>query len=438
MTRRSEAAPLDANGVALRFEEAGLEAWERLLAWGLLPADRAASPPRLALPRGFAETLARCLALADDTTRLHLDLLYFDAVPSAHLTLFAARGDPHAWLFHTPLRLASLPRLEHAITRLRDRLAAACEALDRPLPEDAWPWQPWLAGATPTLAELYAETYFGRMQPLFGADAHALARLHQETADLPLEARWAVVDRHFASPIFHELMHFSPERVALSPPYLDEAVAAALGVLFDPASALPASEDEPSLLGWPTFAQVGRALTRAFGEDPILLAHAGLLDWDDVLPRGLRAAFVSLHTALFTAAPASHLHPDPARPERWSRLIYLAARGIDPATLTLADLDQARPEAYALPWQPSDLQDLRDALLALRLVPSDVPGRARLEASTRVCVDFARGSAYRLTPSGAAPAQSLLPPSLVATRDAIVATLGTSADDATILSILAR
>lgn len=388
----------------------------------MVPSHLADRPPRLALPRGFAETLARCLALANDKTRAELELLYFDSVPSAHLSLFASRAEPHAWLFHTPLALASLPRLQRAITRLHDGLASACLALNRPLPSAAWPWQPWLQGATPTLAELYAETYFGRMQPLFGADAHALLRLHHETRSLPLDARWAIVDRHLASALFHELMHFAPDRDALRPPYLDEAVAAALGVRFDPSSALPTLDDD-ALFGWPTFAQVGRALTRAFGVDAILLAQAGLIAWDEVLPSGLQEAFASLHAELFAAAPAAHLHPDPARPERWSRLIYLAARGVDPRSLTLTDLDQAPPEAYALPWHPDDRQHLVDALMALCLVPSEWPGRARLEPSTRVCMDFARGSAYRLSPSSAAPAQSLLPPSLVAARDPVVATL---------------
>jgi len=414
---------IDASGVALRFEEAGREVWERLVAWGIVPADLADTPPRLALPRGFAETLARCFALADDRTRAELDLVYFDSVPSAHLSLFASRAEPQAWLFHTRLALASLPRLHRSVAALQDGLAAACEDKSRPLPRAAWPWQPWLQGATPTLAELYAETYFGRMQPLFGADAHALQRLHHETASLPLDARWAVVDRHLASAIFHELMHFAPDRDALHPPYLDEAVAAALGVRFDPASALPPTLSDHALFGWPTFAQVGRALTRAFDRDAILLAQAGVLSWDDVLPRGLREAFVALHIELFAASPASHLHPDPARPERWSRLIYLAARGVDPRSLTLAEIDHAPPESYVLPWHPDDRQHLIDALLALCLVPSEWPGRARLAPSARVCMDFARGSAYRLTPSSAAPAQSLLPPSLVAARDPVVATL---------------
>lgn len=379
---------------------------DTLVATGEIDADALASgvdPRRAAivLPRSVADVLAVAVADArargDAAHEAALSLHYLDALPRARLVQLLCDRAPHRWLFHAPVPWERLPRFVAGLERLFTLFAE--HGLD-PAPIGARDAASFLA-ARPTLADLYVDTYYGSLLPMFGATEHDLARLERDVRAAP-ERRWALVDRRLSNALLHELLHFRPEREAVFPPYLDEAIAAHFGLTLDERVAFPREHDDGALVGWPWFSQVGAALARVVGDGPLLAAQAGLRAWSEVLPTALRERVERDAWQAYRERPAVHFHPDTTRPDRWVRLMYeLAPPTPDPAR---------------------DMCMLVHALTAMCLHAEQRDGSwhiTRRAPDGPVTVDFAAG-VVRAPPraSGWEPAPLLhaLPPSLIGSR----------------------
>jgi hypothetical protein len=287
-------------------------AWRGLAARGLLHPE--AEPPDLALPEAFADTLAAAIAVEEaegtgraETLRTH----YLDLMPSARVEQVATRAEPNATIFYTPLDLAKMPRLAGALERLAALLAAARVPADRGLPAE-------LAHA-PTLARLYARTYYGGFMPLLYGYPADLARAGRALdAGAPVHE---VLDRYLTAPLIHELSHLGRQRYALLPLYLDECVAGHIGVRVLPELAYPAAGEANGLYAAPWFAQVGQALARLVGIERLVAAHAGLAAWADVIGPELSAALRHLGWQDYLAHRGAHLLSDAFHPEPWLEAI---------------------------------------------------------------------------------------------------------------------
>ena len=316
-----EVSPGLSHALLTHLDEARETGLEALVASGSIPARFDPRWADIALPRSVLEVLA--VAVADARARGlpdHADALvriYLETMPQARLMQLLADRTPHRWLFHEPVPWTELPRFRRALAglfALFSRHGLDPIVLGAPDPEA------WLA-ARPTLADLYAGTYYGHLQPMFAASEHDLRRLAAEVAAEPAR-RWQVVDRRLGHALVHELLHFGPDRQAIFPPYLDEAIAAHLQLIIDEGVAFPAPGEDGALIGWPWFSQVGSALARVVGDGPLLAAQAGLVPWAEVIAEPLLARLERDAWVEYQAAPAVHFHPDTTRPDRWVRLIY--------------------------------------------------------------------------------------------------------------------
>ncbi len=343
---------------------------------------------RLEGPPALMQFVAEVIDFAD--TRGLSDLadtllmLYGESMPFALSLQLGGLELRCPWLFSTPLPLAAMPGLNAALTQLDQALTSAMRArdlrVDRP-----FVWQRWLDGAPLTLAEVHAETFFGGLQPLFGTSPEVL----DELAAVAQPERPAAIDRVLGAALLHEFLHFGRNRDALMPPYLDEAIAGSLGAWLDPRTALPEDPDSEALEGFATFAQVGLALSDLIGRDPLLLAQAGYLSWDDALPTDLRAAILRLYWQKFAIAPAAHLHPDPDDVLPWADLFVTCG-----PTLT---------------FDRSALRNrLTNAVAAFGLTRSR-PGRVKRGPTPPVVLDFDRGLAWAESPQVGAPKNHLIP-----------------------------
>jgi hypothetical protein len=168
------------------------------------------------------------------------------------------------------------------------------------------------------------------MPLLYGWPADLL-RFARELAERPLAE---VIDRQLAAPLVHELTHLGRVREVF-PLHLDECVAGWLGVTVLRGFAWPDPGDEGALYAALSFAQVGQALARACGAGAVVRAHAGVTPWAEALPAGLADALVRLGWQDYLDGRQLHLLSDPARPERWMKLFFLAAAGapLDGCTL---------------------------------------------------------------------------------------------------------
>jgi hypothetical protein len=317
---------------------------------------RAGLPP--GLPSAFADMLAAALALEtrESTGRAEsLRLQYLDVMPRLRREQLDPARQPEAALFHTPLDWSRLPRLSDALERWRALCAGAGITIDVAA-----------LRAHRTLADLYATTFYGACMPLLYAYPGDVAYFARglSRGDDPL----AVIDRHLAVPLLHELAHGRADRPAIFPLHLDECLAGWLGIRALPSFAYPAEGAEDSIYAAPWFAQVGQALARAFGLAPLLRAHLGHADFRDVLPEPLVAALGRLGWSDYVAARRPHFLSDNMRPERWMKIFFLAAAGRPLEQLDFAVLD-------ALPWtevppgeeSPEDVHILADALRAMCL-----------------------------------------------------------------------
>ena len=214
------------------------------------------------------------------------------------------------------------------------------------------------------------------MPLLYGYPAD-LAAMGRALATEPVHA---VIDRWLTAPFVHELAHLGRRRRALYPPYLDECVAGYFGVRVLPEFAFPAPGETNALYAAPWFAQVGQALARAVGWQPLLRAHAGLLDWDAALPPPLCRAVARLGWDDYRGHRDTHFLTSNYRPEPWMKLGFLGAAGRPIDTVTLAELEAVPwAEIPAGPETPLDADILGDALRAMcldnRLVNHDLPRR---------------------------------------------------------------
>lgn len=279
------------------------ERLEQLATSAALPRnDR---PIALGVPKPLLDFVATAMAELEAIGRVDLVellvLLYGETMPLSLATQLAGLDPRCPWLMDEPLPLAEMPRLAAAVHALQSALTRL-EA-SRATPARVPAWRRW-PEAPLRLGDLYPTTFFGRLQPLFGTTPTVLAEL----AATPPAERPAAVDRLLGAALLHELLHFSEDRAPLWPPYLDEAVAGALGVHLLPETAFPTADHE-ALEGFLTFAQVGLALIDTVGLEPVLMAQAGLVDWDTLIPE-LRQRALDLYWPRFLAAPAAHLHPD--------------------------------------------------------------------------------------------------------------------------------
>ncbi|HRE92246.1 MAG TPA: hypothetical protein PK095_24230, partial [Myxococcota bacterium] len=307
-----------------------------------------------------------------------LALLYGETMPLSLATQLAGLDARCPWLMDEPLALDQMPRLNQALDRLRTALTGAPHAFVPSLIER------WSDGPL-CLGELYPTTFFGRLQPLFGTTPSVLAEL----ARTPRRGRPAAIDRLLGPAILHELLHFTEDRAPLWPPYLDEAIAGGLGVHLLPETAFPTSDYE-ALEGFLTFAQVGLALIDRLGLEPVLLAQAGLIDWDTLIPN-LRQRALDLYWPRFLAAPAAHLHPDWDDPRPWAELFdpespppgairARAKRCLDGASMTRSKKHDGRVELAPPP--PSTFDFARGLMTPSCNAPH--PGAPRVQLLHRL------------------------------------------------------
>ncbi|HZS42156.1 MAG TPA: hypothetical protein VFF06_35245 [Polyangia bacterium] len=374
-------------GFDARLRAAGEAAWRELTARG--GVRDGAAPPELSLPAGFADVLAAVVAVEEREGTPRAEALrrhYLDFMPRLRVEQLATRAEPNLTLLHRPLDWRRLPRLAGAIDRLFALLAGAGVT-------------PSLLGCASaaalraryaTLGQLYERTYYGGFMPLlygWPADLAFFGRALAAGGDFE-----DAVDRHLTAPILHELAHLDPSTPALFPLYLDECVAGWLGVRVLREFAYPAPGADHALYAAPWFAQVGQALVRACGADAVVRAHAGAEPWESAIQPLLTQSLARAGRDDYLAHRQPHLLSDSFRPDRWIKLIQLAAAG------ERASLD----EAEARPWRaipagaesPLDAEILDDALAAMCLrntqvdrhfVVASAPPRAPIAIDLDAC-----------------------------------------------------
>lgn len=337
--------------------------------------ERVQKEIRLELPDALLGFLAKVMVELETLGRhdlvMSLELLYTDTMPLTLAAQLAGLEPRCPWLMHEVLPLDTMPRLSSSLRHLRDALDRA--ATTHGLPRAVLPWETWFDGPL-SLGQLYPTTFFGGLQPLFGTTPAVLEQL----AATPPATRAQAFDDLLGPAILHEFLHFGRDRVPLFPPYLDEALAGGLGIVFEPRSAFP--DGGEALEGFLTFAQVGLRAIDTLGLDRVLLAQAGLIAWDELVPDLVHRAD-TLYWPRFLASPAGHLHPDTDNPAPF------------------ADL-----------FGPSRCGPRASAFLALRgaSMCSSRPGRVVTAPCPAMTLDFARGLAIANPPRPGAPATLLL------------------------------
>jgi len=294
----------------------------------------------LSLPQGLSEVIRAAVALERQEGRVEaaeaLLAHHLDHIPTVLLLQWNTDTAVGRRLFHEPVE----PR---AWRWLGTGLAGWSALLARSGVE-AGSAQPvlasMLAGEVVWSAQ-YARTFFGRSQPMLVVYPPQLEALEGQGHEA---AAWApVFDGHLAGAWLHELGHFGPERAALFP-YLDEAVAGYLGMAAWPGAVFPAAGQPGGLWGWPAFTQVGQAMARLFGLEAVVRAQAGVMPWEEVLGAGLLRAMERLWWEAYQARREVSFHPDTRRPDRWVRLMELAASGVEVEAVTAAELDGPPPK----------------------------------------------------------------------------------------------
>ncbi len=273
-------------------------------------------------PPAFAEMLGAAIAQEERDGSGRAEVLrrhYLELMPGMRAAQLDPTLEPQATFMHHRLDLARLPRLRGALERLY-ALLARCDvppaaALPAPSPDE-------LVARFPTLATLYAQTYYGAFMPMLHAYPADLAACARELDEASVDE---VLDRRLTAPVVHELSHFRRSRVALLPLYLDECIAAHVGVLVLPELAYPAPGEDNGLYATPWLSQVGQALARVVGLAPLVRAHTGVVPWDDVLPPGMRDRARELGWRDYLRHRGPHLLSNNFEPEPWLELV-LAGR----------------------------------------------------------------------------------------------------------------
>jgi len=423
---RAGAPPPDdlADRLEARLRETGDHVRERLVAEGRWHPR--AHPPRLELPAGFRAMILRALGFEAEEAapgwegRVESILShYLGLMPAQRVEQLALATEPHATLFHTPLDWGRLTRLRRGIEGLFGLILGAGldprEALGASSPEA-------FTISHRTLASIYEHTHFGGLMPIlygFPADLAAYAR-ELARGDDPRDPH-EVIDRRLAAPLVHELSHLHRARAPIAPPYLDECVAGYLGVLALPSLEIPGAGEDGALFMAPWFAQVGRALARVVGLEPLVRAHAGAAGWEEVLPPGARAAFEALGWEQYVTDRGLHFLGDSAQPDPWVKALYLAAGGALPHPPTLGELaGTAWEDVPTPPLTEEDLAWAGAALAGLCLEASLEQGAFRVRRCPRpVALQLDLGACSvrrleRLSPVEPEGMRLLLPPSFVA------------------------
>jgi hypothetical protein len=337
----------------------------------------------LAPPRALLAQLTVALA-AGGAHAEAIERHYVELMPRMRAEQLDCNDGPAALLFGAPVVWARLPRLWGAIEQLFALLPAGAQLLGARTAHE-------LRQRHYTVGGLFAETAYGGFMPLlygYPADLAYFARRLEDGVD-------AVLDRYLAAPLVHELTHFGRERAVLSL-YLDECVAAWLGVRALPEFAYPAPGEDNGLYATPWFAQVGQALARVAGAARVVAAQAGVLPWREALPAGLAETLERLGREDYEATRPLHLLSDSYAPERWVKACFLAAGGVELATVGLDALAR-------WPWtevppgdedQAQDRQIVRDGLRAMCLRSFVVDGSVRAETTVPpapITIDLAGG-----------------------------------------------
>ncbi len=241
---------------------------------------------------------------------------HYEVTMPAQRTAQLAPDGPAAVWFHAPLDWSALPRLTRAI----DRLFAVLGAADvDPTVAFAVATADRFRAHTPTLAALYARTYYGSFMPLLYGAPHDLAYLEACRVEGGLD-RMSAIDRWLVAPIVHELSHLGPARDAVVPLHLDECLAGWLGAYVHPDGI--AGPD--AIYAAPWLVQVGQAMARTFGVRAVVRAHAGVAS----LPATFVAAAAVFGAADWAARRSLHFLADPFAPRAWLALIEAAGEGV--------------------------------------------------------------------------------------------------------------
>jgi hypothetical protein len=401
------------NDLLAKMESSRRAARAQLAANGRLRADADERP--LAPPRALLTMLATALADGGEHARA-VERHYLELMPQMRVAQLDCNDGPEAIFFGAPLSWERLPRLSGALDRLFALLPAGTS----------------LAGATSaaelrarrgTVGTLYCETCYGGFMPLLYGYPADLGYFARALLDSSIDT---VIDRYLTAPLVHELTHFGRSRDVLSL-YLDECVAAWLGVTVLPEFAFPAPGEDNGLFATPWFAQVGQALARVAGAEQIVAAQAGVRSWSEVLPPRLADTLTRLGRADYEATRPLHFLSDTFSPDRWMKLCFLAA-----ADAPVVD-DIALAELTAMPWQKvpagdedeRDREILRDALRAMCLRNFQVERSFRVATrapSGPITIDLAACRVWTAPGAdgfdGAAPAYLFPPATAKRLRDA--------------------
>lgn len=345
-----------------------------------------------------------------DTLRRH----YLHWMPALWVEQVGSRRFPFDALFHTPLDWERLPRLRGALQRLFGLLAQA--GVTGPVVAGAASFEAFAASHT-TVASIYDGCHFGRWMPLlYGYPADLASYGAEITAGAdPLE----VIDRRITAPLLHDLLHFSPGRRCIFPPYLDECIAGGLGVIVLPSLAWPEGDDDHGLMGASWFAQVGMVMVAVLGLEPLLRAQAGALPWSELLGEPLAAACARLGWGRYLADHAVHFLSGNTRPDAWLSLLYAHAAGVDLTGLDADTLEGLDVDPASVPSTPLDRDLVEAGLRSMCVETTQLQGSYRVRTAVPpvpITVDLADWTLRRarLPPHEPAAPTWPFPPALVA------------------------
>lgn len=357
----------------------------------------------LVMPPAFRALLDRVIAeeQADGSGReVALTALYLDVLPTLRVTQALDAGEPIASLFHRPIDWARVPALHGAVARLFAWLARG--AIDPVAALDAQDADALFA-ACPTLDALCARTHYGGFLPLLYAYPGDLARA-QTLLDRG-QAPEAVIDLLFAAPLVHELCHFRRDRTVELPLYLDECIAALLGVTVLPSTAFPDETGAHGLYAAPLLLQVGQWLARLVGADALLALQSGARPAESVLGGARLASLVDFGWQDYLRRRPPHLLSDNFDPAPWCRVIAglpseTSWQTLEPSPVADADFAMLTSALQAMCLTEESI----GGTFVVRRAPSDAPIVLDLDA----CVVrggerlFGRRAEYLLSPPLAA------------------------------------
>jgi hypothetical protein len=106
------------------------------------------------------------------------------------------------------------------------------------------------------------------------------------------------------------------------PPHLDECIAGWYGVHVWPEMVYPTGDHDDAIYAAPWLAQVGQAVARAFGADPVMRAHRGEVAWEAALPRTFVEDVTRFGWADWCRRRTQHFLSDTFDPDPWLALVW--------------------------------------------------------------------------------------------------------------------